>query len=136
MEFRKIVPTILHAGQQRRLLDSLGEGKGGMIWENISIYTEKCILPYVKQVTSASSMHEARHSKQGLWDNQEGCGSGREGNMYTCGRFMLMYGKNHHNIVKNHSPIKIIFKKRKKEKKSYWWHHRLSLPEGSNNTLV
>ena len=27
------------------LLDSLGEGKGGMIWEN-SI--ETCILPYVK----------------------------------------------------------------------------------------
>ena len=21
-------------------------------------------------------------------------------NMYTCGRFMLMYGKNHHNTVK------------------------------------
>ena len=57
-------------------------------------------------MTSASSMHEARHSKQGLWDNKEGCGSGREGNMYTCGRFMLMYGKNHHNIVKElpHSP--------------------------------
>ena len=28
-----------------RLLDSVGEGKGGMIWEN-SI--EICILPYVK----------------------------------------------------------------------------------------
>ena len=37
MEFRKTIPTILHAGQQgdtdvkNRLLDSVGEGKGGMI---------------------------------------------------------------------------------------------------------
>ena len=30
---------------KNRLLDSVGEGKGGMIWEN-SI--EACILPYVK----------------------------------------------------------------------------------------
>ena len=28
-----------------RLLDSVGEGEGGMIWENIF---ETCILPYVK----------------------------------------------------------------------------------------
>ena len=28
-----------------RLLDSVGEGKGGMIWEN-SI--ETCVLPYMK----------------------------------------------------------------------------------------
>ena len=46
----------------------MGEGKGGMICEN-SI--ETCILPYVKQMTSASSMHEARHSKPVLWDNLE-----------------------------------------------------------------
>ena len=50
-------------------MDSVGEGKGGMICEN-SI--ETCILPYVKQMTSASSMHEARHSKPVLWDNLEG----------------------------------------------------------------
>ena len=30
---------------KNRLLDSVGEGEGGMIWEN-SI--KKCILPYVK----------------------------------------------------------------------------------------
>ena len=56
---------------KNRLLDSLGEGKGGMIWEN-SI--ETCILPYVKQMTSASLMHEAGHSKPVLWDNPEGWG--------------------------------------------------------------
>ena len=30
---------------RNRLLDSVGEGKGGMIWKN-SI--ETCVLPYVK----------------------------------------------------------------------------------------
>ena len=32
------------------------------------------ILPYVKQMTSASSMHEAGHSKPVLWDNPGGWG--------------------------------------------------------------
>ena len=39
---------------KNRLLDSVGEGEGGMIGET-SIKT--CRLPYVKQMTSASSMH-------------------------------------------------------------------------------
>ena len=40
MEFRKMVMMTLYARQQKRhryknrLLDSVGEGKGGMIWEN------------------------------------------------------------------------------------------------------
>ena len=86
-------------------MDYVGEGKGGMIWEN-SI--ETCILPYVNQMTRASLMHEAGHSKLELWDNPEGWdgeGYGRgglkmEGHMDTYGWFMLMYGKSHHNIVK------------------------------------
>ena len=62
-----------------------------MIWENSS---ETCILPYVKQMTSANSMHEAGHPKLVLWDNPEGWGGeGREvgggfrmvGHMYTHG---------------------------------------------------
>ena len=40
---------------QNRLLDSVGEGEGGMIWEN-SI--ETCILSRVKQITSPGWMHE------------------------------------------------------------------------------
>ena len=32
-------------GVKNRLLDSVGEGESGMIWEN---GTETCILPYVK----------------------------------------------------------------------------------------
>ena len=51
----------LYVRQQKRLkyinslLDSVGEGEGGMIWEN-SI--ETCMLSYVKQIASPGSMHE------------------------------------------------------------------------------
>ena len=40
---------------QNSLLDSVGEGEGGMIWEN---GIETCILSYVKQIASPGSMHE------------------------------------------------------------------------------
>ena len=40
---------------QNRLLDSVGEGEGGMVQEN-SI--EMCILSRVKQITSPGCMHE------------------------------------------------------------------------------
>ena len=45
---------------KNRLLDSEGEGKGGVIWEN---GIETCLLPYVKYMTSPSSMNETGHSK-------------------------------------------------------------------------
>ena len=55
----------------------MGEGEGGTICEK----TLKRILPCVKQMTSASLMHEAGHSKLVLWDNPEGWGGegGRRG---------------------------------------------------------
>ena len=61
---------------QNRLLDSVGEGEGGMFQEN-SIKT--CILSRVKQITSPGGMHE---TCSGLvhWEDPEG--SGGEG----CGR--------------------------------------------------
>ena len=77
-----------------RLLDSVGKGKGGMIWGN-SI--ETCILPYVKQIASPGSMHET-----GLvhWDDPEGWGGEGGGrgvqdgeHMYTHGWFLSMYDK-------------------------------------------
>ena len=40
---------------QNRLLDSMGEGDGGMFWENS---TETSILSRVKQITSPGGMHE------------------------------------------------------------------------------
>ena len=78
--------------KKNRLLDSVGEVKGRMIWENS---VEACILPYVKQIISPSSKRETGH-----WDNPEGWdgeGGGRGvqdgGHMYTQGWFMSMYGK-------------------------------------------
>ena len=106
MEFRKMALTTLHVAQQRthRLWDSVGEGEGGMIWEN-SIKTS--ILPYVKQTTSASSNHEAGYGSwcsgttQRVREGRKGGGGCQDGvHMYTCGWFMSMYGKNHHNTVK------------------------------------
>ena len=79
---------------KNRLLDSVGEGEGGMICEN-SI--ETCILPYVKEITSPSLMHETGYSKLVHWDGPEGwdaVGGGRglqDGeHMYTHGWFMSM----------------------------------------------
>ena len=51
MEFRKMVMITLYARQQKRhrcieqSLDSVGEGEGGMIWEN---GIETCIISYKK----------------------------------------------------------------------------------------
>ena len=86
------------------LLDSVGEGEGGMIWENS---TETCILSYVKQITSPGLMYETGCSGLVHWDDPEGWdgeGGGKgvqDGeHMYTHGWFMSMYGKNHYNMVK------------------------------------
>ena len=85
------------------LLDSVEEGKGGMIWEN-SI--EACILSYVKQIASPGSMHETGCSGLVHWDDPEGWdrkGGGKgvqDGeHMYTQGWFISVYGKNHYNSV-------------------------------------
>ena len=40
---------------QNSLLDSVGEGEGGMISEN---GIETCTLSYVKRITSPGSMHD------------------------------------------------------------------------------
>ena len=42
---------------QNSLLDSVGEGEGGMVWEN---GLEACILSYVKRIASPASMQGAR----------------------------------------------------------------------------
>ena len=53
----------------------MGEGEGGMIWEN---GIETCILSYVKQIASPCSMHETgclglvhRDDPEG-WDGEGG----------------------------------------------------------------
>ena len=58
-------------------------------------------------MTHASSMHDAGQSRLELWDNvrdrvgrEVGRGLKNEGDMCTYEQFMLIYGKNHHNVVK------------------------------------
>ena len=75
----------------------MGEGEGGMIWEN---GIETCIISSMKRVASLGSMHNSGCLGLMLWDDPEG-GYGEGGgrrvqdgeHMYTCGRFMLIYGK-------------------------------------------
>ena len=81
----------------RTVFWTLGEGKGGMIWEN---NIETCIISYMKLIASPGLMHETGCSGLVHWDDPEGWdgkGSGRgvqDGeHMYTHGRFMSMYGK-------------------------------------------
>ena len=86
---------------KNRLLDSMGEREGGMICEN-SIETH--IFPYVKQIASGNLMDNAGNQKLVLCDHLKGQGGEGGGGQFrresAYGQFMLMYGKNHHNIVK------------------------------------
>ena len=74
----------------------MGEGEGGMIWEN---GIETCIISYVKRITSSGLMHDTGCSGLVHWDDPDGWygeGGGRvqDGeHVYTHGGFMLMYGK-------------------------------------------
>ena len=50
-------------------MDSVGEGEGGMIWEN---GTETCQLSYVKWIASPGSMHDTGCLGLVHWDDPEG----------------------------------------------------------------
>ena len=74
----------------------MGEGEGGMIWEN---GTETCIISYMKQIASPVSMHDTGFLGLVHWNGPEGWyteGGGRgvqDGeHVCICGRFMLIYG--------------------------------------------
>ena len=78
-------------------LDSVGEGEGGMIWEN---GIETCKISYVKWIASPGLMHNTGCSGLVHWNDPEGW-DGKGGwsgvqdgeHMYTHGGFMSMYGK-------------------------------------------
>ena len=79
------------------LLDSVGEGEGGIIWEN-GIVT--CIILYMKQVASPGSMQGTGCLGLVQWEDPDGwyAEGGRRRvqdgeHVYTCGGFMLIYGK-------------------------------------------
>ena len=78
-------------------MDSVGEGEGGMIWEN---GIEICIISCMKRVTSPGSMYDTGCLGLVHWDDPEGWyGEGERSrvqdgeHMYTCGGFILIYGK-------------------------------------------
>ena len=78
-------------------MDSVGEGEGGMIWEN---GVETCIISYKKQITSLGSMQDIGCLGLVHWNDPEkwyGEGGGRVvqdwEHVYTRSRFMMMYGK-------------------------------------------
>ena len=64
----------------------MGEGEGGMIWEN---GIDTCIISYVKRITSPGSMHDTGSLGLVHWDTQrdgtrrEEGGGFRMGNMCT-----------------------------------------------------
>ena len=78
-------------------MDSVREGEGGKIWEN---GIETCKISCMKRVASPGSMHDTGCLGLAHWDDPEGWyGEGgrrrvqdRE-HMYTCGRFILIFGK-------------------------------------------
>ena len=75
----------------------MGEGEGGMIWEN---GIEIRIISDMEQVTSPGSMQDTGCLGLVHWDDPEGSygeGGGRRGqggeHMYTCGGFISIFGK-------------------------------------------
>ena len=78
-------------------MDSVGEGEGGMIWDN---GIETCIISYKKRIASPGSMQDTGCLGLVHWDGPEGWyreggwrGFQHEEHLYTRGRLMLMYGK-------------------------------------------
>jgi len=95
---------------KNRLLDSVGEGEGGMIWENS---TETCILSYMKQIASPGLVPETGSSGLGHWDGPEGwdgegtCVSFNSGflsvyaqqwDCWVVWRFYFSFLRNHHTV--------------------------------------
>ena len=78
-------------------MDSVGEGECGMIWEN---GIETRVISCMRRVASPGSMHNAGCLGLVHRDNPEG-GYGEGGgrrvqdgeHRYTCGGFILMFGK-------------------------------------------
>ena len=82
----------------------MGEGEGGMIWEN-SI--ETCIISYMKRITSPGSMQDIGCLGSVHWDDPEGWygeGEGRgvqDGNTHVyLWQIHVDVWQNQYNIVK------------------------------------
>ena len=78
-------------------MHSVREGEGGKIWEN---GIETCKISCMKRVASPGSMHDTGCLGLVHWDDPDrwnGEGGGRRvqdgEHMYTCGGFILIFGK-------------------------------------------
>ena len=76
-------------------MDSVGEGEGGMIWEND---IETCIISCMKRVASPGSMNNRGCLGLVHFDDPEGWYGGERRDqdgerMYTCGGFISIFGK-------------------------------------------
>ena len=94
MEFRKMATMILYARQQktqmyRTVFWTLGEGEGGMVWEN---GIETCILSYMKRITSPGLMHDTGCSGLVHWDDPEGWDGKGDGRGVQDGEHMYTHG--------------------------------------------
>ena len=85
------------------LLDSVGEGEGGKIWEN---GIETCKLSYVKRIASPGLMHDTGCSGLVHWDDPEGWdgegverGSGWRTQVHPW-RIQVNVWQNQYNVVK------------------------------------
>jgi len=97
-------------------MDSVGEGEGGMIWEN---GIEICIISYMRRVPSPSLMHDTGCLGMVQWDDPEGWygeGGGGEGSGWGTHVYLWLIHfdiwQNQYNIVKLKNKIK--FRNRKK----------------------
>ena len=89
---------------QNRFLDSVGEGEGGMIWEN---GLGSWIISYMKRITSPGSMHDTGCLGLGHWNDErdgvgrvEGGGSGWGTHAHP-GQIHSHVWQNQYNIVSN-----------------------------------
>ena len=101
-------------------MDSVAEGEGGKIWEN---GIETCIISCMKRVASPGSMHDTGCLGLVHWDDPEGWygeGGGRRvqdgEHIYTCGGFILIFGKT--KFKNKIRKKKKTLKKKKKRSKS------------------
>ena len=96
-------------------MDSVGEGEGGMIWEN---GIETCIISYMKRVTSPGSMHDTGCLGLVHWDDPEGWYGEGGGRRVQDGEHVVYLWWIHVDIWQNPYNIvklkKKIIKKRKK----------------------
>ena len=67
-------------------MDSVGEGEGGMIWEN---GIETCIISCMKRVASPGSMHDTGCLGLVHWDNLERWYGREEGGGFRMGNMCI-----------------------------------------------